>query len=125
MRPILPLDNVPAWLAKFINANQQVDIVKLKNLEEVVNYTSLVVGSFTSFLLKCVINQQESFCPHSIWIPSAWKGDKSSLQNDYKYTTCVVVIPHAGVFVTDYGIVMDSNIRSLVSMLIAWLGIYD
>ena len=123
--PILPLDDVPAWLAKFNNANQRVDIIELKNLEEVVNYTCSVVGSFTSFLLKCVINRQESFRPHSIWIPSARKGDKSSLQDDHKYTTYVVVIPHAGVFVTDYGIVQDGHIRSLVPLPLTWLGIYD
>ena len=121
----LPLTEIPGWLGNFNRANQRVDIRELDDLTEVIRYTSSRIGCFTSFVLKAVINRQKKFKESSVWIPTARKGDGNLDVDDHKYTTYVVVIPQAGVFLTDYAVVLNGRNHSLVPLPLSWLGIYD
>ena len=125
MAPILRLTEVTGWLSCFDKANHWVDIREAYNPCELVQYTNSRISSFTAFLLKAMINQQELFQESTLWLPTARKGDKTSDGDNHKYTTYVVVLTQAGVFLSDYAIIMDGNIHTLVLMPPAWLRIYD
>ena len=124
-RETLPVDNAMDWLLAVSDNDNRAEMTKLQTTEEMIHFTASTVGAFTAFVLCCIVNRRESTKTTGIWIPGTRTGETASDKDDDKYSTCIVVIPQAGVFFSDYGVAPGHKRPSLVPLPLEWLGLYD
>ena len=121
----VPVATVPQWIASIAEKDDQVDVSELDDIGKVVHFNSSAVGTFTSFLVKCIINRRTRTKQSDLWVRLGEGDDSTDNKLDPNYTSYVVILPHAGVFLSDHGVVLDGSVRSLVPMPLKWLGIHD
>ena len=74
---LVRLAQVPAWLSSVIRNKSRVDNLEINNLQEVINYTNNIVGTFTLFIFKAVVNRHQSSNCSAVWVPIAQPKDTS------------------------------------------------
>ena len=124
-REKLPVDDAMDWLLAVSDKDNRAEMTKLETIQEMIHFTASAVGAFTAFVLRCTVNRRESIKTTGIWIPRTRIGETANDKDDDKYSTCIVVIPQAGVFFSDYGVAPGHKTPSLVPLPLEWLGLYD
>ena len=121
----LLVDDAMDWLLQVSNVDNRAEMTELQTTQEMIDFTASAVGAFTVFVLWCIVHHRELIDMTGIWIPGTRTRETAHDKDDDKYSTCIVVIPQAGVFLSDYGVAPGHKTPLLVPLPMEWLGLYD